>query len=529
MKIVVAEPVAQAGIELLRAQPELDVVVTNPKEYAQHLSDCDALLVRSAVKVTADVLQAAPKLRVVGRAGVGVDNVDLDAATAAGVLVMNTPGGNAISVAEHTVALILSLARAIPAASVSTKSGKWEKKKFLGNEVRGKVLGVVGLGSIGREVVRRVLPFEMKVIGFDPFVNPRALADLGVELVPSIDKLYAAADFITLHMALTPETEKMLNAEAFAQMKTGVRIVNCARGELIDEVALDAAMGSGKVAGAALDVFETEPPKEGFALYRHEGLIATPHIGGSTEEAQEIVGVRIVEQVIEYLKSGVAINAVNVPPISAEQYRVLGPYLTLGERLGELAAHLAEGGYRAVALSYTGRIADMSTALIRNAAIGGLLKRSNAQANLVNAMQLADQRGLAVSEQHQFVENTLDTVTLELLTESGSTVVSGSVVLGHPRLLQVNGITVEALLAGSLVYMRNNDVPGVIGHVGKVLGDSGINIANFSLGRESVAVAGRPVQAVAIVQTDGLVSEGVLGKLKENGAVLEAKAIQVGV
>src|SRR5579862_7878543 len=294
MKILVAEPLAAAGIELLKAQPGWDIVISNPKEYAQHLGDADALFVRSAVKVNADVLAKAPKLRVIGRAGVGVDNVDLPAATAAGVLVMNTPGGNAVSVAEHTIALMLSMARYVPQASASTKAGKWEKKKFLGSELRGKTLGIVGLGSIGREVVKRARAFEMRVISHDPYVTPQIAKDLGVELAGLAD-LYQHSDYITVHVSLTPETDKLLNKEAFAQMKQGVRIVNCARGELLDEAALKEAIESGKVAGAALDVFLKEPTDASFPLFSLESVLATPHIGGSTEEAQEIVGVRIAE------------------------------------------------------------------------------------------------------------------------------------------------------------------------------------------------------------------------------------------
>src|SRR6266852_8373939 len=305
MNILVAEPLSPAGIELLQSQKGWNTVVSNPKEFARHLGDADALVVRSAVQVNADVLSKAPKLRVIGRAGVGVDNVDLDAATAAGVLVMNTPGGNAVSVAEHTLALMLALARFIPQATGSTKSGKWEKKKFLGSELRGKTLGIVGLGSIGREVVKRARAFEMRILARDPYVTSQIAHDLGVELV-ELPELYRQADYITLHVSLTPETEHMLSREAFAKMKPGVRIVNCARGELVDDDALREAIESGKVAGAALDVFEIEPPAAGYPLFALDPVLATPHIGGSTEEAQEIVGVRIAEQVVEYLQSGVA-------------------------------------------------------------------------------------------------------------------------------------------------------------------------------------------------------------------------------
>src|SRR5215472_15057496 len=326
MNILIAEPVSPAGIELLKSQADWNVIVSTPKEYAPHLAEADALVVRSAVQVSKDVLAKAPKLRVVGRAGVGVDNVDLDAATAAGVLVMNTPGGNAVSVAEHTLALMLAMARHIPQATVSTKSGKWEKKKLLGSELRGKTLGIVGLGSIGREVVKRARAFEMRIVAHDPYVTSQIAKDLGVELIALCD-LYRQSDYITLHVSLTPETDKLLSRQAFEQMKPGVRIVNCARGELIDGDALKLAIDAGKVAGAALDVFAIEPPPAGFPLFNGDAVLATPHIGGSTEEAQEIVGVRIAEQMMEYLRCGVAINAVNMPALSPAQYKTLGPYV----------------------------------------------------------------------------------------------------------------------------------------------------------------------------------------------------------
>ena len=366
MNILIAEPLAPAGIELFRSQTGWNTIVSNPKEYSQHLADADALLVRSAVQVNGDVLAKAPKLRVIGRAGVGVDNVDLDAATAAGVLVMNTPGGNAVSVDEHTLALMLALARYLPQATVSTKSGKWEKKKFLGSELRGKTLGVLGLGSIGREVVKRARAFEMRILAHDPYVTSQIARDLNVELV-DLPTLYSASDYLTLHVALTPETEGLLSADAFAKMKTGVRLINCARGELIDDAALREAIESGKVAGAALDAFRTEPTPPGFPLFTLDSVLATPHIAGSTEEAQEIVGVRIAEQVVEYLKSGVAINAVNMPALSPEQYRTLGPFVSLAEKLGAFAAHIATGNPKTLRLVYHGKIADSNTNLIRNA------------------------------------------------------------------------------------------------------------------------------------------------------------------
>jgi len=527
MNILIAEPIAPAAVELFQSVDGWNTIVSNPKEYGQYLCEADALLVRSAVQVTAAVLEKAPKLRVIGRAGVGVDNVDLDAATNAGVLVMNTPGGNAISVAEHTLALMLAMARHIPQANVSTRAGKWEKKKFLGNELRGKTLGVVGLGSIGREVVKRARAFEMTILAHDPYVTAKIAADLGAELA-DLPSLYAASDYITLHVALTPETTGMLGSEAFAQMKAGVRIVNCARGELVDERALAEAIRSGKVADAALDVFATEPVPAGYGLFASEAVLATPHIGGSTEEAQEIVGLRIAEQVVEYLRHGVAINAVNMPALSPEQYFAITPYITLAERLGNFAAHIASGNPKTVRLTYYGRIADGNTNLLRSAGLAGALGRSTARkANLVNAMTIAGQRGWSVQENRENRSGPTDSIRLDLITEHGTTSVEGVVLLDKPRLTQVDGIYCEAALSGFFIFMKNQDVPGVIGHVGTVLGKNRINIANFSLGRRDAPTSpGQPLEAVAVVSTDELVPESVLSQLRDNPAVRFARSVE---
>lgn len=531
MKIVVAEPLAPAAVELLRTQKEWDVVLADPKTYQQHLNDCEALVVRSAVKVNNDVLSAAPRLRVIGRAGVGVDNVDLPAATEKGVLVMNTPGGNAISVAEHTLALMLSMARSVPQASSSTKAGKWEKKRFLGNELRGKTLGIVGLGSIGREVVKRARPFEMRIVGHDPYVSSQTARDMGIELM-SLPDLYRQSDYITLHVALTPETDHMLNANAFRQMKPGVRIVNCARGELIDANALEAAVASGQVAGAALDVFEVEPPENNPVL-KLENVVATPHIAGSTEEAQEIVGIRIVEQMIEYLTSGIALNAVNMPALTAEQYRALGPYVNLSEKLGLFLSHIAPGNAHTIRLVYFGRLADQNTQLLRNAGLAGVLSRSlEYRANVVNAMQIATQRGFRVIEQLEPGQAHMDSIRMEVESDAGLFSAVGAVVLDKPRLLQVENISCEATLDGNLMYSKNQDVPGVIGFIGTILGRNGINIANFALGREDAAdahhAAGRPLTAISIIETDQLVPDSVIAQLFENPAVQFVRRVPLG-
>ncbi|MBC8167704.1 MAG: phosphoglycerate dehydrogenase [Bryobacteraceae bacterium] len=527
MKILVAEPVAPAALQLLEAQSDWEIVISNPKDYAQHLPTTDALLVRSAVKVTSEVLAKAPRLRVIGRAGVGVDNVDLTASTRAGVLVMNTPGGNAVSVAEHTIGFMLCLARSIPNANVSTKAGKWEKKKYMGTEVRGKTLGVVGLGSIGREVIKRAGPFEMRILAYDPYVSSQTASDMGVDLV-DLKTLLAQSDYITLHMALTHETERMLNADAFAIMKKGVRIINCARGELVDAQALNDAMTSGKVDGAALDVFDPEPPPADLPILSQENLIATPHIGGSTEEAQEIVGIRIVEQMIAYLRDGIALNAVNLPAVMPEQYREIAPYMNLAERLGNFASHVSTGNPKSVRLTYFGRIAEKNTNLIRNAAIAGVLNPFvSGRANLVNSMPLASERGWSVEERHEKRAAYVDSILLELETDSGRHSVEGAVVLDRPRLVTIDGIPIEVPLEGHLTFLRNDDVPGVIGHVGGVLGSNGINIANFSLGRSQTRPAeDMPFEAVSVVETDQAVPDPVLVALLENQAIKMARPVE---
>lgn len=521
MKILLAEPLAAPALRLLQAQTDWEVAVSNPKEFQDHLAGADALIVSNAASVTAPVLAQAPKLRVIGRAGVGVENLDLAAATEAGVLVLNTPGGNAVSVAEHTIALMLSLARAIPQANASTKSGKWERRKFVGSELREKVLGVIGLGSIGREVVKRAKAFEMRVIASDPYVNSKAAADLGVELV-ELNALYSQAEYVTLHTALTPESHRMLNAAAFARMRGGVRIVNCARGELIDQQALRAAMESGKVAGAALDVFEYEPLPAADPLLALGNLIATPHIGGATEEAQEVLGVRIAEQVIEYLRNGIAVNAVNMPALSREQYRVLGPFCLLAERLGSLAAHVAEGHPRLVRLTYFGRFTGQNTQLVRNSGVAGVVSRSTAQrANAVNAMRIAEDRGLTVAEQYESRTGHTDSIRIELETNQGTVVVEGGVILDRPRLMQVDGIHCEAPLEGHITFLKNADTPGVIGFVGGVLGRSGINIARFSLGRHESGG-----DAISVIASDHAVPVTVLAELLSNPAVRMARSVR---
>lgn len=527
MNILIADAIAPAAIDVLKAEPEFNVVVSNAEQYREHLADAEAVLIRSAVRITKEVFDLAPKLRVIGRAGVGIDNVDCDEATARGVVVMNTPGGNAISVAEHTLAFILSLARSVPGASVSTKAGKWEKKKFLGNEVSGKTLGIVGFGNIGRQVARRAKPFGMEIIAHDPYISSDAVKDAGVELL-SLDELYARADYITLHLSLTSETRAMINAESIAKMKDGVRIINCARGELIDSRALSDALLSGKAAGAALDVFETEPPSQS-PLLDLENVVATPHIGGSTAEAQEKVGIRIARQVRDFLKNGVVLSAVNMPSINAEQYGKLAPFLILSERLGSFVAQTAHGRPVRLKITYSGDFDETHSALIRNAALSGVLNRFLSQkANLINALQVARERAFGISEVRRGRTHFSDSLTLALETEDGTHTVEGAIFPdSSPRLLSIDGIYVETRLGGYLLYVTNKDVPGVIGRVGTILGGNGINIADFSLGRGESSGDNRAANAVAVVRTDRPLPDDVLQQLYETRAVTLAKTIEL--
>src|SRR5438105_3017520 len=509
MKIVVAEKSSSSAVALLK-EPRWTVVTPDQLDgkLASQLESADALIVRSAVQVDTRLLEHANKLRVIGRAGVAVDNIDLDAATRKGIAVMNTPGANAIAVAEHTLAMMLAMARHIGRANELMHAGKWEKKSLQGTELRGKTLGIVGLGRVGLEVARRAKAFEMELIAHDPFVSSSVARDLGIKLA-SLDELYAASDYISLHVGLTPQTQNMVNAESLKKMKKGVRLVNCARGELIDDAALAQALQSGHVASAALDVFSQEPlPKESplNALAESGKLILTPHIGGSTNEAQEAVGMQIAFQVKEYLKHGVIQNAVNVPSVTHDEYSEMLPYIALAERLGAFLAQAVEGNLEEISLRYSGRIAEWKTDLIRNAAITRLVNQLPAEkANLVNAASLAKERGIKVLEIKKPEASgggAGNVLSIFVKTNSEEKVVKGAVLHGSsPRLLAVDDIDIEAPLEGHCIFLRNRDVPGVIGRVGTILGEHQVNIASFALGRDEKSGAER--QALAVVQVDG--------------------------
>ncbi len=527
MKVLLADAVHQAAIDLLVAEESIEVIVSNPAEFRSHLPEADALIVRSGVKVTSEVLEEGPNLKVIGRAGIGVDNIDCETATDRGIVVMNTPGGNSTSVAEHTLALILSLARNVPTADASTKAGQWERKRFQGNEVFGKTLGIIGLGTIGRQVAERARPFGMEVVAYDPFVSSDAAQGCGVDLV-DLNELLQTADYVSLHLSLTPETEGLINAGTLDKMKPGVRIVNCARGGLIDSVALESALASGKVAGAALDVYDREPPSDS-PLLRFDQVVATPHIGGSTAEAQAKVGINIAMQVRDYLKSGVVVNAVNTPSVTAEQYRRLAPYLELGDKLGSFVAQTSAGRPVRVKITYMGDFDETDATIIRNAALSGMLNCFLSQkANVVNASQIARERAIGLNEVRRGRTHFSDSLKLSLKTEDGERTVEGAVFPdGSPRLLSIDGIYIESFLGGSLLYVTNKDVPGVIGRLGTVLGENGINISNFALGRGPQESDSEPAQAVALVQTDQPIPAYVLERLYKMQAVIFAKAINL--
>jgi D-3-phosphoglycerate dehydrogenase len=533
MKVIVAEKISSSAMELLK-EPGWTIVTPDQLDgkLAAQLESADALIVRSAVQVDAALLEHATKLRVIGRAGVGVDNIELEAATRKGIAVMNTPGANAVAVAEQTLGVMLAMARHLCRADALMHAGKWEKKTLQGTELRAKTLGIIGLGKIGMEVARRARSFAMDVIAHDPFVSLAVAKEQGIRMA-KLEEVYAAADYLTLHVGLTPQTTGMINAESIKTMKKGIRIVNCARGELVDEAALAEGLKQGQVGGAALDVFIQEPLKDS-PLQQMSNVLLTPHIGGSTQEAQEAVGYQIAMQVKEYLKHGVIQNAVNVPSVSHEEYLEMQPYIVLAERLGAFLAQVSEGTLEQISLRYSGHLAESKTELIRNAAIKGILNENlEEKANLVNAAAIASSRGLLIHEDRKPKSAGGDesVLSIKLKTATEEHVVKGSVLhKTEPRLLHVDGIGVEAPLASNLLYMRNRDVPGVIGRVGTILGEHHINIADFSLGRRAEkekGEAGQTREALAVVHVDGVVPEPVLAELRKAPGVQQAKAIRL--
>jgi D-3-phosphoglycerate dehydrogenase len=526
-KVLIADKLSPAAIAIFQ---ERGVEFDNKPGMSKDdllacIGDYDGLAIRSATKVTKEVLAAAKKLKVVGRAGIGVDNVDIPAATAAGVIVMNTPFGNSITTAEHAIALMLALARELPAANASTQAGKWEKNRFMGVEITGKVLGLIGAGNIGSIVADRARGLKMRVVAYDPYLSPERALELGVEKV-ELNDLLARADFITLHVPLTAETKNILSADAIARTKKGVRIINCARGGLVDELALKAALDNGHVAGAALDVFETEPAKENM-LFGSDRLVATPHLGASTSEAQENVALQVAEQISDYLLTGAITNALNMPSISGAEAAKVKPWIALAEKLGSFAGQLTGTSLSGVEIIYEGTPCGLNTRAMSQAALTGLLKPMLEGVNMVNAPVVAKDRGIKISETRRDAQGIYEGFIKIVVTMTGSMGggttrrVAGTVFSdGRPRLIQIKDIDLDAEFASHMLYVVNEDKPGLIGRLGTLLGDAEVNIANFTLGRSA------PGQdAICLVEVDGPVDETLLWKIGKLPAVRMAKAL----
>ncbi|MBN9532320.1 MAG: phosphoglycerate dehydrogenase [Alphaproteobacteria bacterium] len=512
-KVLIADKLSPAALEIFKERGvEADVKTGLSKDELLKIVDqYDGMAIRSATKVTADVIAAAKKLKVVGRAGIGVDNVDIPAATAAGIIVMNTPFGNSITTAEHAIALMMALARELPAANASTQAGKWEKNRFMGTELYGKILGLIGAGNIGSIVADRARGLKMRVVAFDPYLSPERAADLGVEKV-ELNDLLARADFITLHTPLTPETRNIISADAINKMKKGVRIINCARGGLVDEAALKAALDSGHVAGAALDVYAEEPAKSNI-LFGNEKVVATPHLGASTAEAQENVALQVAEQISDYLLTGAVINALNMPSISADEAQKVKPWIALAEKLGAFAGQLVESSMPAVEILYEGTAAELNQRALTQAALAGLLKPQLTHVNMVNAPVVAKERGIKVSETRRPRQGVYDGyIKVTATLDDGSTRrVAGTVFSdGRPRLIQVKDINLDAEFAPHMLYVINEDKPGFIGRLGTVLGEAKVNIASFALGRSAPGA-----DAIALVEVDGEPGESVLAAIRK--------------
>jgi D-3-phosphoglycerate dehydrogenase len=503
----------------------IEVVVEtglSPEELAARIGEFDGLAVRSATKVTPEILAAAGRLKVIGRAGIGVDNIDVDAASARGVVVMNTPFGNSITTAEHAIGLMFAVARDIPAADQSTQSGKWEKSRFMGVELTGKTLGVIGCGNVGSIVAERALGLKMKVVAYDPYLQPDRAAALGVEKV-ELDALLKRADFITLHTPLTDSTRGILNAEAFARMKDGVRIVNCARGELIVEADLADALKSGRVGGVALDVYAEEPPPEDFSLFGLDKVVATPHLGASTAEAQENVALQVAEQMSDFLTTGAVVNSINMASVSAEDAPRLAPFMRLAELLGSLAGQIAESSVSAVALEIDGEVERIDSRPLCAAALKGLLTPMVDSVNSVNAPILARERGIAISEvMHDRNGEYQILLRLTVTTEHQTRTFAGTLFGGDkPRIVEINGIGLEAELAPHMLYTVNADRPGFIGRLGTLLGDSGVNVATFHLGRTEPGGV-----AIAMIQIDDPLDDAVLEKVRALPDVVQARTLK---
>ncbi|MEM9234430.1 MAG: phosphoglycerate dehydrogenase [Pseudomonadota bacterium] len=511
-RVLISDKLGDDAVRILEGR-NIDVTFDpglgkDPARLLEMIGDYDGLAIRSATTVTQDVIEAGKKLKVVGRAGIGVDNIDIPSATSAGIAVMNTPFGNSVTTAEHAIAMMFALARQIPQANESTHQGKWEKSRFMGLELYGKTLGLIGCGNIGSIVADRARGLRMKAIAFDPYLTPERAVELGVEKV-DLDTLLKRADVITLHTPLTDGTRNILSADALSKTKRGVRIVNCARGGLIDEDALEAALESGQVGGAALDVFATEPAKK-HTLFGRDDVVCTPHLGAATTEAQENVAIQIAEQIADYLLVGAVSNALNMASVTAEEAPKLKPYIALAEQLGTLAGQVAQVALTSFEISLAGRVSDLNEGPMTAAALAGAMRQQLAGVNLVNAQAVAEDRGVAITQSKTHNSPHYDaTITVTIGTDEGSQTFVGALFGGEPRLVRVGNIRLEASFAPHMLLLRNEDKPGFIGALGGVLSDAGVNVATFHLGRGA-----DDGTAIALVTTDESVPEEVMTKIR---------------
>ncbi len=523
-KILVTDNLSKEGVDILKKYPQLTVDVKNkisPQELKDIIGDYDAIIVRSATKLTGEILENAKRLKVAGRAGIGVDNIDVESATKHGIVVMNTPGGNSITTAEHTIAMMFAVARKIPQATASVKEGKWEKSKFEGIELYNKTIGIIGLGNIGGIVADRCIGLKMKVIGYDPFIKPEKAKEIGVELV-SLDEIYKRADIITVHVPLSKDTRGLINKEAISKMKDGVIILNCARGGIVNESDLIEALKSGKVAGAGLDVFEKEPPEKS-PLFEMDNVVLTPHLGASTREAQVNVAIAIAEQIVDYLINGIIKNAVNFPAIPSETLNLLKPYINLSEKLGNFLSQVAEKQIESIEIEYSGEIASYNTAPLTIATLKGLLTRMLGEnVNYINAPLLAKERGLKVIESKSSqAEDYHSLITLKMTSGGEQYTVSGTIFgKKDEKFVKFNSYDIEVVPEGNILMVYNNDKPGVLGAIGTYLGRNQINIAGLQLGRD------RPGgRAVAFIMVDQQVPDDVIQGLTKLENIISAKAI----
>ena len=520
-RVLIADKLSPAAVDIFKARGvEADIKTGLSKdELLAIIADYDGLAVRSATKADKDVIAAAKSLKVIGRAGIGVDNVDIPAATAAGIVVMNTPFGNSITTAEHAIALMFALARQLPQADLSTQAGKWEKNRFMGVELSAKTLGLIGAGNIGSIVADRANGLKMKVVAYDPFLSPERAVEIGVEKV-ELDQLLARADVITLHTPLTDKTRNILSAAALAKCKKGVLIINCARGGLVDEAALRAGLDSGHIGGAAFDVFVEEPAKAN-ALFGAENFIATPHLGASTLEAQENVALQVAEQMADYLLTGAVTNALNSPSVTADEAPKLKPFVALAEKLGALAGQMVDVGLKAIDIAYEGHVAALNVKPMTATALAGVLRPMLAEVNMVSAPAVAKDRGITLSESRQEQSPIFDSLMrITVTTELGKRVFAGTLIGGSPRVVELKGVELDAPFMPAMLFVNNLDKPGFIGALGAALADAGVNIATFNLGR--VAAGG---DAIALVGVDQAPDAALLAKVRALPHVKEARAL----